>query len=318
MDGQRAIVRALRELNKLRLSDDQPDSPTLVRDRTPLRKGQISTLELRGEFRRDVGLPILIGDSVFSRGIREGVKRSEYVYQYREKLYGPGDPETHIDISEDAFVCTMAFAKERGIWPPPPPPPLPGEAKNSATLGNGSGAGAPFQLPGGPIPIPSPFPGPSVGGTALLSGTAVRSFTQEGPLRQALTRLFEDARSARVANFASLSIRLTELLDASRMLTVSNGIPGAAVGVKMEGHYETAAGGAFQFEFEGPTEDAVALRDFLTAEFRAASEKECVTVFNLSYAQGLMLEGDAPEKLIEKLTQQAVGAAYVVASAEVG
>jgi len=29
-----------------------------------------------------------------------------------------------------------------------------------------------------------------------------------------------------------------------------------------------------------------------------------------------MLVGDAPERLIEKLTQQAVGAAYVTASAE--
>jgi hypothetical protein len=59
-DGQRAIVRALRDLGKLRssLEEDKQDAPTRVRDRTPLRKGQITTQELRGEFRRNIDLPI--------------------------------------------------------------------------------------------------------------------------------------------------------------------------------------------------------------------------------------------------------------------
>jgi hypothetical protein len=41
-----------------------------------------------------------------------------------------------------------------------------------------------------------------------------------------------------------------------------------------------------------------------------------VATFTLTFGQGFILEGDGPEKLIEKLTQQAVGAAYVTASAE--
>ena len=55
--GQQQIVRALRDLNKLRLAEDEPDSPAYVRDRTPLKKGEITTLALRDEFRRDPGLP---------------------------------------------------------------------------------------------------------------------------------------------------------------------------------------------------------------------------------------------------------------------
>ena len=42
--GQRHIVRMLRELQKLRLPEDEPDAPVYVRDRTPLRKGQMTTL----------------------------------------------------------------------------------------------------------------------------------------------------------------------------------------------------------------------------------------------------------------------------------
>jgi len=45
----------------------------------------------REEFRRDAALPILIGDDVFTKGIRKGVEAGEYVYRRGELLYGPGD-----------------------------------------------------------------------------------------------------------------------------------------------------------------------------------------------------------------------------------
>ena len=75
--GQQQIVRALRDLGKLRLAEDEPDSPAYVRDRTPLKKGQITTLALRDEFRRDPALPILIGDDIFIRGVRRGYALGE-------------------------------------------------------------------------------------------------------------------------------------------------------------------------------------------------------------------------------------------------
>ena len=84
--GQRHIVRALCELQKLRLPEDEPDAPVYVRDRTPLRKGQMTTLALRDEFRRDPALPMLIGDDTFIRGIRIGVERGDYVYQRRSAV----------------------------------------------------------------------------------------------------------------------------------------------------------------------------------------------------------------------------------------
>ena len=77
--GQQQVVRVLRDLNKLRTDEDEPDSPTYVRDRTPLRRGQMTTAALRNEFRRDPALPMLVGDNVFVRGIRAGVETGEYV-----------------------------------------------------------------------------------------------------------------------------------------------------------------------------------------------------------------------------------------------
>lgn len=59
-EGQRAVTLGLQDLNKLRVPGDEPDSPTYIRDRTPLRKGQITVAALRDEFRRDPALPILV------------------------------------------------------------------------------------------------------------------------------------------------------------------------------------------------------------------------------------------------------------------
>ena len=115
--GQQQIVRALRDLNKLRLSEDEPDSPAYVRDRTPLKKGQITLLALRDEFRRDPGLPILIGNDIFIRGVRRGIEQGEYVYQRGELLFGTGEPAASIMIDEQSVIFTMAYAKNAGIWP---------------------------------------------------------------------------------------------------------------------------------------------------------------------------------------------------------
>ena len=68
------------------------DAPAYVRDRTPLRKGQMTTLALRDEFRRDPSLPMLLGDDIFIKGIRRGIEQGDYVYQRGDLLFGPGDP----------------------------------------------------------------------------------------------------------------------------------------------------------------------------------------------------------------------------------
>ena len=117
--GQQQVVRALRELGKLRLAEDEPDSPTYVRDRTPLRRGEITTLALREEFRRDPALPIMSGDDIFIRGIRRGVEQGDYLYRHGDLLCGPGDPSVSIMIDEQSVVLTMAYARNRGIWPRP-------------------------------------------------------------------------------------------------------------------------------------------------------------------------------------------------------
>lgn len=302
--GQQQVIRALRELKKLRLAEDDPDSPNYIRDRTPLKKGEITTLALREEFRRDPGLPILVGDDVFIRGIRNGVVAGEYVYRRGELLYGAGDPSVSIVIDEQSFIYTMVFAKDKGIWPRPVPKPS-GETHtgtDETSSGGGSTTGSGQTKTGtGATPPPPPPPG---------------SFTAEGILKEALTKLWEQARSKKVEKIASLNIRLFDAGDAFRLMGTVSAVTGAKKSVAITGGYETKEGATFEMEFHGPVADALPVKEFLDAQLRDAASKTMEAGFDILFDSGLLMSGDSAEKLTERMTRFASGAAYVTATAE--
>ncbi len=238
--GQQQVLRALRELGKLRMSEDEPDSPTYVRDRTPLRHGQITTLALREEFRRDPALPILSGDDLFVRGIRRGVEQGDYVYRRGELLCGPGDPAVSILIDEQELVLTMAYARNRGIWPRPTPDSGPDDHGHEARQGGGEGS---------PIRDPEPSHRDDEGESPR---EAPASVTAEGVLRDALVQLWEQARAQRMEKVGTLSIRMFDAGDAFRLLGAVGAVSGASKEVRFTGGYETRDGGSFELEFAGP------------------------------------------------------------------
>ena len=299
--GQQQIVRVLRDLNKLRLAEDEPDSPAYVRDRTPLRKGQMTTLELRAEFRRDPTLPMLVGDDVFVRGIRNGIDAGEYVYRRDDLLYGPDDPVATIAIDAQATVLTMLYARNKGIWPRPK---VDDEAHDDRAT-----------YPVGPTPEQPPGT-PSTPDTTRPPQPTTGAITAEGLLAEALAKLWEQARDRKVAAIARLNIRLFEAGDAFRLLGAVGAVPGAKKTATFNGGYETRDSGTFQFEFAGPVPDAQPVREFLEPQLRDAAETDLEGAFDLEFANGLSLQGDAPEKMTERLARFASGAAYVTATAE--
>lgn len=306
--GQQQVIRALRELKKLRLPEDDPDSPTYIRDRTPLKKGEITTLALREEFRRDPGLPMFVGDDVFIRGIRNGVDGGEYVYRRGELLYGPGDPSASIVIDEQSFVYTMLFAKDKGIWPRQSTADkgqtgTGGAGAGTGTGGTSTGTGQPRVTGGtgtGSTPPPPPPPG---------------AFTAEGILKEALTKLWEQARSKKVEKIASLNIRLFDAGDAFRLMGTVSAVTGAKKTVSITGGYETKEGATFEMEFHGPVTDALPVKEFLDAQLRDAASKTMEAGFDIVFDSGLPMVGDAADKLTDRMTRFASGAAYVTATA---
>lgn len=314
--GQQQVVRQLREARKLRTAEDEPDAPAYVRDRTPLRKGQITTAALREQFRQDATLPMLVGDEVFTKGIRLGVDRGDFVYRKGDLLYGKGDPHTPISVEEEAVVFTIAYATEHGIWPRPD--------KKSAPGGDGAGAGGagsdgpdygePEGKAGGAAEGPGAAPSP--GGAGAGDPPPQDLLRAEGVLKEALNRIFEQAVARKVAAISRLSVRVFEAADGFRLLGVLGTVRNAEVRASVRGEFETPQGSTVEVGFEGVPQDALPLRDFLDPQLKLATEKDVKVVFSLSYKDGLSTSGEGPTKLVEQLTRFATGAAYVEATAE--
>jgi hypothetical protein len=304
--GQQQVVRTLRESanQKLRLSEDPPESPGYIRDRTPLKKGQISTASLRDEFRKDPALSIHAHDSVLIRAITQGIQQGDYVYRRGDLLCGPGDPMASIIIDEQSFVFTMQFAKEKNIWPRPIPTTSPPTGGDTGTIVYPPGTSGGTTAHDGGFTTPTPPPPPP------------GAITAEGVLKAALTELWEKARKAKFAQVQVLSVRLFDATDAFRMLGSVNAEKGCTKLVKLSGGYVTQEAGEMQLEFTGIPSDAMPVKDFLMPQLNAARERDVQATFVLTFNPGLPLAGDAAEKLGERLAKFASGAAYVSATAE--
>ncbi|MHB1424619.1 MAG: ATP-binding protein [Gemmataceae bacterium] len=121
-NGQVHVVRKLREHNKLIDEGDKPNAPAYVRDQTPLRiKGELSTLDLRNEFRRAAKLSILLSDSPLIQCVRDGIEADVLIYREGNQVWGKGDPLPPVCISDNAFLHTLDNARKRGLWPRPAP-----------------------------------------------------------------------------------------------------------------------------------------------------------------------------------------------------
>ena len=307
--GQVQVLRALKDMNKLLLAEDHPLAPAYVRDQTPLKKGQISTAELRAEFRKDPRLPILIGEENFVAMVRKGIAEGIYVYKSGELLAGEGDPWCEIKVDQNSLVYTMAYAKETGVWPrPAPKPDIPLGGTTVAEAGTTYAAGdrrrsRPSEV--GAVHPPKP-------------GTKI--FKAEAPLREALGRIWEESRGAKAKTISSLSLRVFDADDAFRLLGAVGGISGAEKHLLMTGEYETAEKSTFTVEFDGIPKDAEPLKEFLVPQFRAArsagGDTNLQTTYSLRFEEGLALDGDAAEKLTERLARFATGAVFVEAQAE--
>lgn len=286
-DGQRQVVTQLQNVNKLRLSSDAPDSPAYIKDRTPLKKGQITTAALRAEFRGDPSLPMLVGDEIFLRGIRLGIDQGEYVYRSGDLVMGKGDPQAQIKIDEQSSVFTSVYAREHGIWPRPAP------AVPPAT---------PAQ-PG--VPSPPAQPPPSL-------PPARSPFQHADVLKVALTQVFERAVHQQVKTVASLDIRPFDAGDALKLMSVVGSVPNATKTVEMTIAYETSSGSSADLTYRGTLDDALPIKDFADPQLRAAAERDVSVKYVLTFTPPLLLGGDGPQKLIERLSRLVTTSAEVV------
>lgn len=302
-DGQKQVVTQLQNAAKLRLPTDQPDSPVYVRDRTPLKKGQITTAALRNEFRQDPSLPMLVGDEVFIKGIRQGIDQEVYIYRSGDLLRGKGDPHAEIKVDEQSFVFTLTYAIEHNLWPrpeaktTPPPDIIPGS-------GQGDNANV---TPGIIYPLP--------GQKTPLSARSPNVVEAEDVLKAALTQVFERAQKNGVKALARMVIRPFDKSDALKLLPLVKSVPNASKQVELSVSFETSTGSTAHIEFKGDLEDATSLKDYLEAQLRVASESDAAVSYSLEFNPPLAVQGPSADGLIQRLTRLVSPAAHVVATA---
>lgn len=287
-DGQKQVVTQLQSANKLRLASDQPDSAVYVRDRTPLRKGQITTAALRAEFREDPSLPMLVGDDVFIKGIRNGVELGEYVYQSGNLVRGKGDPVAEIKIDEQSFVLTAAFARDYDIWPRPPS-------------------------------APAPAPGAAAAPVAPAAAPALRVAQQtdiqaEDVLKASLAQVFEQAQRRSIEGFARITLRVFDKSDALKLFALVNSVPNATREASFEASYETRSGATARIEFCGGVEDAMPIKDLLDAQFRGAAETDGSFAFVLRFAPALPATAESLHRLVDRLARVVNPSVHVIAT----
>jgi len=315
-NGQQEIVHALIDNQKLLPPNSDPPAPNYVRDQTPLKKGQISTAELRAEFRKDPRFPIMLSDDPFIKMVRLGIEQGIYVYQSGNLLLGQGDPYAEIKIDEQSIVFTTTYAKEHSIWPRP----VVTTPNEKLETGTGNPSGGDSQPTSYKVGEKSGSyvtdAATNIEETPEVTTSRSHVFKAEAPLREALTKIWEDARSAQINKVSLLSLRFFDSSDGFKLLGVINAISGADKQIKLTAEYETTSSSSFSIEFTGQVSDAQPIKDFLQPQLRAASETHVEITFTLTYASGLDLNADEPAKMTEKLARFATGAAFVEAYAE--
>jgi hypothetical protein len=75
-------------------------------------------------------------------------------------------------------------------------------------------------------------------------------------LKEALTKLWEKARSRKLKHLSLLRIRMFDANDAFRVLGAAGTIPATEKSVSIEGEYETREGASLELKFSGPVTEA--------------------------------------------------------------
>jgi hypothetical protein len=135
-------------------------------------------------------------------------------------------------------------------------------------------------------------------------------------LKDALSTVFQRARAAKIGKVSRLALTPFEVGHFFMLLNVVESVPGATKTANATIEFETAAKSIITMTIEGAISDAKQTREYVEPQLRAATEKNVSATIQLDFADGLALDGDEPEKIIERLTKFGASAAFVEVTAE--
>lgn len=289
--GQKAVIRALRNHNKINAPDDIAINAQAIRDKVAAfrSKGFTTTLDLREEFRRDRALPMLLGDEPFRKMVREGVDRDFFVYVKGDVVYAAGTPPMGIEISENAILYTKRQAEDDGVWPRRTLETEPTPHKPPAALpASSSSLNAPPQL--------------------SLARTGQSELTAEGPMREAFARLGDGARERAVTTITALAVMPSAITDAAALVRFAPNLRGTTASIEAELTYESKDRSECKVTFKGSAAEARHAVDFAVQQIRTAADHYVDLRLSLQFdGAQLPIGGSAYTKLAEELARVAPG-----------
>jgi len=117
-DQSQVVLRLLKPLGKILTGDDAPKAASWLKAKAwPVGKDIVTTEDLRREFGKRLGLPILLDPNQLKRTIKDGISQKQWVYYDAEEgaAYGPNSPTPLVKISEDVELYTVDEAKRKGL-----------------------------------------------------------------------------------------------------------------------------------------------------------------------------------------------------------
>lgn len=139
-------------------------------------------------------------------------------------------------------------------------------------------------------------------------------------MREALARVFEQARGKGWRAIRWLELRPFEPADALTLAGLASLVPKAQKRIAYEIGIERVGTSSLEVRFDGPIEEEKPVREFLRPQLEAARDAGIAPAFEcrirLVFEGGLALSGGAPEELRERLAKAGAAAAQVRASAE--
>lgn len=141
------------------------------------------------------------------------------------------------------------------------------------------------------------------------------SLGAEGPLRQALTELFEKARKAKITKVKSLRIQVFDHKGATSLHQSLATYAPAEVSCEFSVSLSAEGVQSLLVAFNGTLVKAATVKGFADAQLRTAKDSKVTTSFDLQFKVPLSTAADQADGLISTVTKYGAGEAFVEAIA---
>ena len=254
---QDTLLRVLRNLKKVMVADDEPDSPDYVKEKLwPSDAEQMTTEDFRKAFCKKRSLPIVLAADLIKRTIRNGVEQGTWVYFDGERAFHIKTALPSVQLTDDHTLYTPEKADELGLLVEACPKcgkhPCVCETKVCPNCGQS------------PCVCRELCPLCGKPPSQCTCGAPKRPLVGEGTPAKAFTQLADACTDGKVGALAALAIQADAVEDVRRLALAISQLPGTLPHVRQT-FGGTQQGDRLDLSFDGGWKTFGAVQKFVEA-----------------------------------------------------